>query len=215
LRPLQVRRPDHRVWLRVADPAWSDPLDPSFARVHGGRWNPPGSFDTLYLNGGLRAARGQIARLLAGQPVAMEDLDDAAPFLLVAATLPRRQTAADAVSDPGLTALGLPPAYPRDPAGEPVPHSVCQQIGAAVRRSGLRGVWCRSATSGEGEGDGDGDRRELAWFPARSSSRARPVRSAPFPFGRWRHARTLADLGLPTPRIPSSGDSLAGGGWEN
>ena len=42
--------PDVHVWRRITDPAWTDPLDPSFAQRQGGRWNPPGSFPTLYLN---------------------------------------------------------------------------------------------------------------------------------------------------------------------
>jgi hypothetical protein len=45
-----VRLPDGRVWLRVADPEWADPLDPSWAAERVGRWNPPASFPTLHLN---------------------------------------------------------------------------------------------------------------------------------------------------------------------
>ena len=40
--------PDAHVWWRIADPAWTNPLDPSFAQRQGGRWNPPDSFPTLY-----------------------------------------------------------------------------------------------------------------------------------------------------------------------
>ena len=29
-------------YLRVADPAWADPLDGRFSARRGGRWNPPG-----------------------------------------------------------------------------------------------------------------------------------------------------------------------------
>ena len=39
----------HRqTWWRIASPAWKDPLGPCYSRARGGRWNPPGSFDTLY-----------------------------------------------------------------------------------------------------------------------------------------------------------------------
>jgi hypothetical protein len=50
LRPRTLELPGNRIWLRVAGPGWIHPLDPGFARHHGGRWNPPGSFPTLYLN---------------------------------------------------------------------------------------------------------------------------------------------------------------------
>ena len=42
--------PDAHEWWRIADPAWTNPLDPSFAQRQGGRWNPPDSFPTLYLD---------------------------------------------------------------------------------------------------------------------------------------------------------------------
>jgi hypothetical protein len=148
----------------VADPEWIDPLDPTHAMVHGGRWNPPGSFPTLYLNEDLATARARVIRLLEGSPVRPEDLDPG--FDLVVATLPRSQVVADAVSDDGLAALGLPPTYPRHRNGRPVRREVCQPVGAAVHEGGLRGVYARSAAVD------DGSARELAWFPARRTSRA-------------------------------------------
>jgi hypothetical protein len=48
--PLPVRLPDDGVWLRLAEPEWEDPLDPSFAAFQGGRWNAPGSYPALYRN---------------------------------------------------------------------------------------------------------------------------------------------------------------------
>ena len=189
MKPRSVHLPDGRVWLRVADPDWRDPLDPSFARREGGRWNPPASYDTLYLNGDVTTARLQIDRLLAGSPVHPDDLDDDA-YLLVAATLPRGQICAEAVSAPGLRALDLPPGYPLDDEGNPLPREVCQQIGADVQGMGLRGVWAISAAGPDGEG------RELAWFPATSRSRARAVWNAPLPLGGWRYAAEWADIGL-------------------
>lgn len=154
--------PDRHRWLRVADPAWVDPLDTSFAEAIGGRWNPPGSFATLYLNEDLPTAKAQIVALLAGSPVEPEDLDPG--FDLVVATLPRDQQVADAVTSEGLAAMGLPDTYPRHRNGRPVRHEDCQPIGAAVAEKGLRGVHARSAVLDDG--------RELAWFPARRSSRA-------------------------------------------
>lgn len=149
-------------WLRVADPNWLDPLDPSFARQAGGRWNPPGSFATLYLNEDLDTARAQVTALLAGSPVDPEDLDPG--FDLVVAALPRDQDVADAISDEGLDALELPVSYPRHRNGRPVRHEDCQSVGQMVHDLGLRGVHARSAVLDRG--------KELAWFPARETSKA-------------------------------------------
>lgn len=165
--PLVERLSDGHEWLRVADPDWVDALDPSYAAEHGGRWNPPGSHPTLYLNEDIATARSQISALLAGSPVEPDDLDPG--FDLVVATLPRSQNVADAVSPEGLEALGLPSSYPRYGNGRPVRHDACQPIGVEVEEAGLRGVHARSAADERGEG------RELAWFPARSTSRAAMV----------------------------------------
>jgi hypothetical protein len=189
VKPRAVRLPDGRVWLRVADPEWRDSLDPSHAQRQGGRWNPPGSFPALYLNADVTTARLQIGRLLAGSPVRMDDLDDGA-YVLVAAVLPAEQAAADACSRGGLGALRLPASYPLDPEGNEIPHRVCQEMGARIRETGLRGVWCRSACTPDGQG------RELAWFPATPRSRARPVWDAPLPLGSWRDAVSWSELGL-------------------
>lgn len=51
---------------------------------------------------------------------------------------------------------------------------------------GLRGVWCRSATK---------IGRELAWFPAMGSV-VRPAWPQPQPYGSWRYATTLDDVGV-------------------
>jgi len=184
-----VTLPDRRVWLRVADPLWANPLDPSFAEAAGGRWNPPASFPVLYLNADVGTARLQIERLVEDQPFTADDLDDDA-FVLIAATLPRSQTCADAVSRAGLGALGLPPSYPMSDAGGVVERGVCQSIGAEVHEAGLRGVWCRSAASRSHAG------RELAWFPASARSRARPTWTDGLPLGSWRDATDWSDIGL-------------------
>lgn len=185
--PRRVRLPDKRVWLRVADSAWKDPLDTSYARKRGGRWNPPDSHATLYLNGDVTTARVQIEHMLAGFPVSVDDLDDDA-YLLVAVTLPRTQTGADAATHDGLKSLGLPDTYPNFPNGRPVAHEVCQPIGRRLWEKRFRGVWCRSARMPEG--------RELAWFPATARSTATPVWPDPLPLSQWRHATTWPELGL-------------------
>lgn len=159
----------------MADPGWADPLDSRFAQERGGRWNPPGSFLTLYLNEDSYTARAQVLKLLEGSPVEPEDLDQG--FDLVVATLPRAQVAADASTDQGLESLGLPPSYPLYRNRRPVGHEVCQEVGARVHEGGLRGVYARSAVTRDGSG------RELAWFPARATSRATLVERRPF--ARW------------------------------
>lgn len=119
----------------------------------------------------------------------VEDLDDEA-YVLVATTLPRTQTSADAVTTDGLVSLGLPATYPRDSSGVDVPRAVCRRIGEEVHAYGLRGVWCRSACTPDGQG------RELAWFPATRRSQGRGVWDTPLPLGEWRDATSWADLGL-------------------
>lgn len=168
----------HR-WLRLADPAWADPLDPDFARATGGRWNPPGSYPTLYLNEDVVTARINLQLFLAGKPYGPEDLAPARAPVLVGARLPRDQVVADVHSAAGVAAAGLPAGYPTDAAGALVGHDVCQPVGARAKADGLRGVRCRSARAPYGAG------RELAWFPATERSRARPDGVAPFDKWFW------------------------------
>lgn len=176
IEPIVETLKDEKTWFRVADTGWDNPLDPSFAQRYGGRWNPPGSYRTLYLNEDVDTARSQIHRMLEGSPVRPEDLDDR--FVLVTATLPSRQRVADAVTDEGLEALGLAGSYPLDDKGKRVPHETCRPIGESVHGLGLRGVRARSAATTDGAG------RELAWFPARPTSKATPL-GPPIPFDEW------------------------------
>jgi hypothetical protein len=179
IEPIATRLRDGRQWLRVTDEDWADPLDLSYAEGSGGRWNPPRSFPVLYLNADVATARAQIHQKLEGQPVDPEDLD--APYVLIAVALPSRQRVADAVSEEGLVALDLPPTYPMGDDGQPIPRAACQPTGSAVERTGLRGLTARSAATRDGFG------RELAWFPARPSSRARRVGES-IPFALWWNA---------------------------
>ena len=163
--------PDGWRWWRLADEAWQDPLDPTYADRAGGRWNAPGDGPTLYLNGDVATARAQLVRLLAGSPIDPEDLADDAPFVLVPVRLPARQRVADAHTDTGLAALGLPTTYPRGRPGRRRP--VVALPGGCPRGAGggLRGVRTRSAAPAWALADGVGD--ELAWFPRRGA-RATP-----------------------------------------
>lgn len=161
------RLPDGRTWYRIAEANWIDPLDPSFAAVVGGRWNPPGSHPTLYLNEDRITARLNLRAFIDGWPYDPEDLLDQNGPVLVHATLPTRQRVADIHSRIGVAAVGLPPSYPMDADGNLVEHAVCQPIGLEAKRAGLRGVRARPARAPEGGG------RELAWFPATRKSHAR------------------------------------------
>lgn len=161
---------DHR-WLRIAEPLWADPLDPAFAQDQGGRWNPPGSYPTLYFNEDIETARANFRVFVEQWPYEPEDLRNDTGPVLIAATLPRRQQVADIHSPDGVAEAGLPASYPVDENGNPIPHDACQPIGLQAKQAGLRGILCRSANADRGAG------RELAWFPAtiRSWARLRTV----------------------------------------
>lgn len=166
--------PDGHTWLRIADPAWEDPLDPTFAATHGQRWNPPNSFPVLYLNEDLVTARLNLRQFIAGWPYEPEDLRDDTGPCLVSARLPRAQLVADLHTREGLAVVGLPATYPLDRNRRLIGHNRCQPVGTEVHRQGLRGLRCRSARGPDGAG------RELAWFPATARSLARHEGSTPF-----------------------------------
>ena len=171
--------PDRRTWWRVADPTWSDPLSPMYSKKTGGRWNPPESFPTLYLNGDKRTARCNLQLFAGEEPYEPEDLrGDTAP-VLIACQLPRNQVVCDVHTNAGLRAADLPDTYPLDPDGDVVEYSVCQEIGEQVRIDGKRGVHARSARSL------DPADLELAWFPASSRSIARGVQRLEFSAWYW------------------------------
>ena len=171
--------PDAHVWWRIADPSWANPLDPAFAQRQGGRWNPPDSFRTLYLNEHVVTARLNLRDFIAKWPYEPEDLRDDTGPILVGCTLPRVQVVCDAHSPAGLQSAGLPNTYPLATDGTPVPHTRCQPIGTRAKEAGLRGVRARSARSPDGAG------RELAWFPTTARSLARRVRILAFVAWFW------------------------------
>ena len=170
---------DGHEWLRICEAAWADPIDASYAQRLGGRWNPPGSWRTLYLNEDLVTARLNLRRFIDGWPYEPEDLrSDTGPELAVA-TLPRHQRVADVHTPEGVAAAGLPATYPLDGRGRLVSHEACREVGRQAHDQQLRGVHCRSAQAPDGAG------RELAWFPAGSRSRATLVRRMPFDSWYW------------------------------
>ncbi len=171
------RLTDGHRWLRICQPDRADPLDDTYSQHRGGRWNPPDSWRTLYLNEDVVTARLNVERFIADWPYEPEDLRaDAGPQLVVA-VLPGRQRVADVHSPDGVASVGLPATYPLARSGRLVDHERCQGIGAEVVDAGLRGIRCRSARSPQGAG------RELAWFPATARSRARMLER--LVFGDW------------------------------
>jgi len=170
---------DRWVWWRIASPAWSNPLDPGFAKRLGGRWNPPDSFATLYFNEDAVTARLNLRAFIAGWPYEPEDLRNDTGPVLVGATLPRNQQACDAHSPKGVRAAGLPRTYPFDRQGRLIPREHCQPIGQKIKTAGLRGVRSRSAQTRDGAG------RELAWYPASARSKAKQTETLVFDAWYW------------------------------
>ena len=171
--------------MRVAQRDWADPLDTSFAQRQGGRWNPPNSWPTLYLNRDLDTARAQIARLLARTPITPDDLADDA-YELLAVTLPTADSAdiVDIVSHEGVTAADLPATFPHDAAGKLIPHPICQHIAQRAHQSGANGIEARSALAAISPSATS----ELAWWPG--SRRATQI-GGRVPYGEWRSPNVL------------------------
>ena len=161
-------------WWRIADPRWRNPLDPTFSKHAGGRWNPPGSFSVLYLNESKSTARSNLRRFVSQWPYEPDDLRESSAPTLVECRLPRRQVVCDVHTPAGVRAAGLPATYPLDSRGMEVPHAVCRPVGANARAAGFHGIRCRSAA------DPTGSARELAWFPATAHDVAECVRTLTF-----------------------------------
>ena len=160
--PLLVTRGG--VYVRVADPDWDDPLSGAHAKARGGRWNAPGAFPVVYLNGDVRVARANLLQRFEGLPYGPEDLEPSAGPMLVSTVVPE-DAFVDVVSDAGCIAVGLPPTYPSDEEGMPVSHEACQPVGEGAWDAGLPGIACRSAAPAARHGG-----EELAWF-----ARAEPL----------------------------------------
>lgn len=144
-------------YLRIADPNWDDPLSGKYARETGGRWNPPGKFEVVYLNADLQVARAQVRHSLEPRGIRPEDLDPDQGPALIHTTVPTRPYV-DAVSSRGLSSLRLQNSYPFGEQGNPIPHEVCQPIGEQAWKNGEPGVACRSLASAPTPGE------ELAYF---------------------------------------------------
>ena len=124
---------------RVCDPAWRDPLETTYSKRNGGRWNVAGSFGALYLNATIEVAAANARRNFEGEIATLYDLlPDQRPDLVVVAV--SNGSFVDVVSADGLRALRLPKSYPVG-----VSHERCRRIAArAYDVPSIDGVACRS-----------------------------------------------------------------------
>jgi hypothetical protein len=172
---LTVRRGG--AYNRLAEPHWNDPLDTSYSKQVGGRWNAAGSCGVLYLNASAKVARLQAQHKLAGHPYDIEDLDPATQHDLVEVDVAETRPL-DLVSAAGLGAVALPSSYPLDALGYPIGHPQCHPIGKAAYNEPLPGIACRSAATGAAADD-----EELAVFDREVA--ALVTQTGRRPFGDW------------------------------
>jgi RES domain-containing protein len=125
-------------YYRVAAPNWNDPLDTSYSKASGGRWNPPGEFGALYLNADLRVAAANARAQHFGRAIKLFDLLPEARPDLVPVEVPALGVV-DASSSTGVAALGFAENFPFG-----VPWPPCQAIARAARADAIAGVAARS-----------------------------------------------------------------------
>jgi len=150
-------------FYRVCDPTWVDCCDGSYSARFGGRWNPPESFPTLYLNADVETARANALRNYEGEAFGIFDLNPTQrPHLQLVKIAPCE--AVDALTPQGRRELKLPL---RDKPH--LGHQRCQAIGVEAKERGFAGVAARSAARPDGA--------ELALFELHHLT---PVERRPF-----------------------------------
>lgn len=159
-------------YYRVCKPDWTDCADTSFSQLRGGRWNAPGEHRVLYLNRTVRMAALQAVENFRGEAHSLFDLRPERRPHLQGFDIARGEYV-DAVTDPGVQALGLPLEYP-----DGVGWELCQPVGRRAYQAGERGIACRTAC----RGGGDPDHEELALFDHEGAP-ARPTER--LTFDRW------------------------------
>jgi RES domain-containing protein len=113
------------------------PLSGAGARLHGGRWNPPGSFSTLYLALEIETTIAELYRLASRQGLIPDDFLPRHMYryeVSLAAVLDLREQAARAALDLSEPELSSPDA------------TRCRSIGEAANQLGYEGVLAPSAT---------------------------------------------------------------------
>jgi RES domain-containing protein len=141
--------------FRVAKPGWTDPLDTSFSKFLGGRWNPPGEFGAVYLAPTVAVAAANARWQHRGRAIGLFDLRPEQRPTLVTVVVPAEHVL-DVVTPAGVRAVRLAPDYQCTAT-----HDRCRPIGRRAYSVGIPGVAARSAaeaTPTEWVGE------ELAWF---------------------------------------------------
>jgi hypothetical protein len=126
-------------YYRLANPEWVNPLDPRYAKEHGGRWTPKGEFGALYLNASVAVAAANARHKHRGRAIGLFDLRPEARPRLIQVSVPSRDVV-DVVTSDGVAAVKLPAEYPHD-----VPHHMCHPIARRAYSTGVDGIGCRSA----------------------------------------------------------------------
>jgi hypothetical protein len=161
-------------YFRVYKPDWTNPLDNTFSKTVGGRWNAPGTFGVLSLNSTLIVAAANARRQHRGRAIGLFDLRPERRPWLLQVKVPK-STVLDLVSEQGVRGLRLPEHFPWG-----VARDRCQPIGLRAYRSGhFQGIASRSAAECSphhwvGE--------ELSWFDSSPPLRENGPRR---PFERW------------------------------
>lgn len=161
-------------YFRVFKSDWSDPLDTSFSKMLGGRWNPPGTFGVLSLNRSIIVAAANARAQHLGRAIGFFDLRPERRPSLLQVHVPEC-VVLDVASEAGLSAVRLPASFPWN-----VPHSRCQPIGLRAYHAGrFRAIASRSAAEcAPQEWLGE----ELSWFESSPALRENGARRT---FAQW------------------------------
>jgi RES domain-containing protein len=122
----------------VVAPDWIDPVNTSYSKRSGGRWNPAGEFGALYLSATIHVAAANARARHAGRAIKLFDLLPEARPEVVVLEVPALEVV-DACSPGGVAALGFSESFPFG-----VPWMPCQAIARGAHSGGLPGVAARS-----------------------------------------------------------------------
>jgi RES domain-containing protein len=128
-------------FFRVVHPSWRDPLDTSYSKVHGGRWNGAGEFGVLYLCATILVAAANARKTYEGEIATLYDLlPEARPDLQYVDV--KRSAFVDVATDSGIRAIHLPATFPQN-----VSWTRCQTIARWLYAEHERGIGYRSAAT--------------------------------------------------------------------
>lgn len=165
----RIRARFNGVVYRSIPHSGTDPLDGSYARDNGGRWNPPGSFEVIYTSCSIKAAIAFLREHYRNESINPWEQPEEKQRDLYELLLDQ-DGLVDAISSEGLIGLGLPKSYPRR-----VSHSTTQPVGQRLYDEGHPGIWYRCAP--------DPTEEEIALF--RDHAQPIQVNSQSKRFGEW------------------------------